>query len=96
MFTRSLKSGQVPQDWRLANVTPIFKKGSKNLASNYRPISLTSQVCKTMEKLIKGRITEHLNANHLAEDRAKRFEQVDLTIEANAGLRSWRILSKPK
>ena len=65
MFTRSLKSGQVPQDWRLANVTPIFKKGSKKLASNYRPISLTSQVCKTMEKLIKGRITEHLNANNV-------------------------------
>ena len=34
--------------------------------------------------------------HHLAEDRAKRFEHVDLTIEANAGLRSWRILSKPK
>ena len=50
-------------------MTPIFKKGSKKLASNYRPISLTSQVCsKTMEKLIKGRITEHLNANSLIND----------------------------
>ena len=58
----------IPQDWRLANVTPIFKKGSKKLASNYRPISLTSQVCKTMEKLIKGRITEHLNANSPIND----------------------------
>ena len=68
MFTRSMKSGQVPQNWRLANVTPIFKKGSKKLASNYRPISLTSQVCKTMEKLIKGRITVHLNATSLIND----------------------------
>ena len=49
-------------------MTTIFKKGSKKLASNYRPISLTSQVCKTMEKLIKGRITEHLNANSLIND----------------------------
>ena len=65
MFTRSMKSGQVPQDWRLANVTPIFKMGSKKLASHYRPISLTSQVCKTMGKLIKGRITQHLNATSL-------------------------------
>ena len=38
MFTSSLKSSQIPQDWRLANVTPIFKKGSKKLASNYRSI----------------------------------------------------------
>ena len=68
MFTSSLKSSQIPQDWRLANVTPIFKKGSKKLASNYRPISLTSQVCKIMEKLIKGRIIDHLNANSLIND----------------------------
>ena len=68
MFTSSLKSSQIPQDWRLANVTPIFKKGSKKLASNYRPISLTSQVCKIMEKLIKGRIVDHLNANSLIND----------------------------
>ena len=68
MFTSSLKSSQIPQDWRLANVTPIFKKGFKKLASNYRPISLTSQVCKIMEKLIKGRIIDHLNANSLIND----------------------------
>ena len=49
-------------------MTPIFKKGSKKLASNYRPISLTSQVCKIMEKLIKGRIIDHLNANSLSND----------------------------
>ena len=37
MFTRSLKSGQVPQDWRLANVTPIFKKGSKKASQQLPP-----------------------------------------------------------
>ena len=40
MFTSSLKSSQIPQDWRLANVTPIFKKDSKKLASKYRHISM--------------------------------------------------------
>ena len=49
-------------------MTPIFKKGSKKLASNYRPITFTSQVCKIMEKLIKGRIIDHLNANSLIND----------------------------
>ena len=70
MFTSSLKSSQIPQDWRWQTyVTPIFKKGSKKLASNYRPISLTSQVCKIMgKKLIKGRIIDHLNANSLIND----------------------------
>jgi len=34
----SLDSGIVPEDWKLANVTPIFKKGSKNGAENYQPI----------------------------------------------------------
>ena len=46
----------------------IIKKGSKKLASNYRPISLTSRVCKFMEKLIKERIIDHLNANSLIND----------------------------
>ncbi len=46
MFTSSLKSSQIPQDWRLANVTPIFKKGSKKLASNYCPISRYAKLWK--------------------------------------------------
>ena len=44
-------------------MAPMFKTGSKKLASNYRPIRLTSQVCQIMKKLIKGRIIDHLNAN---------------------------------
>ncbi len=69
MFTSSLKSSQIPQDWRLANVRDSYiQEGFQKLASNYRPISLTSQVCKIMEKLIKGRIIDHLNANSLIND----------------------------
>jgi len=41
LFRRSLQSGELPLDWRLANITPIFKKGDHSLPSNYRPISLT-------------------------------------------------------
>ena len=39
LFTQSMESGTVPKDWLKANITPVFKKGSKHLASNYRPIS---------------------------------------------------------
>ena len=68
IFTTSMKSGKIPKDWRTANVTPIYKKGSKNIASNYRPISLTSQVCKVMEKLVKESIVAHLNKRNLIRE----------------------------
>ena len=41
IFNTSLETGEVPSDWRNANVVPIYKKGSRYTASNYRPISLT-------------------------------------------------------
>ena len=44
IFRRSLDTGCVPRDWRTANVTLIFKKGSRHQTSNYRPVSLTSQM----------------------------------------------------
>ena len=52
LYNLSLAEGKVPADWRLANVTPIFKKGSKGQAGNYRPVSLTSIPCRVMESCI--------------------------------------------
>ena len=46
--------------WKLANVSPIFKKGKRNMAENYLPISLTSIACRLMEKILKNQIMEHL------------------------------------
>uniref|UniRef100_A0A8C3TC74 Alpha-1,3-mannosyl-glycoprotein 4-beta-N-acetylglucosaminyltransferase A n=1 Tax=Chelydra serpentina TaxID=8475 RepID=A0A8C3TC74_CHESE len=46
IFNESLNSGVVPFDWRIANIVPIFKKGKKSDPGNYRPVSLTSVVCK--------------------------------------------------
>ncbi len=60
LYTKSMESGAVPQDWRDANVTPIFKKGSKNNPSNYRPISLTSIPCKVTESIIKDGVVNYL------------------------------------
>jgi len=57
IFQDSLTQGQIPSDWKLANVCPIFKKGSKNVADNYRPVSLTFVACKVMESVIKGVLT---------------------------------------
>ena len=50
-FDKSLMTGEVPKEWKEANVTPLFKKGSKLVRSNYRPVSLTSTVCKILESI---------------------------------------------
>ena len=65
LFNRTLKEGKIPDDWKKATVSPIFKKGVRNRAANYRPISLTSIVCKLMEKLVKQAILKHLVDNSL-------------------------------
>jgi hypothetical protein len=61
IFEASLKSGNLPRAWKEANITAIHKKGSKKVAGNYRPVSLTSVVCKTMETLIRDSLMDYLN-----------------------------------
>ena len=61
IYNKSLTEGIVPQDWKSANVTPLFKKGSRQEPGNYRPISLTSIACKVLESIIKKGILEHIN-----------------------------------
>ena len=60
LFEHLFHFGCVPQPWRLAHITPVFKKGDPTLPSNYRPISLTSICCKVMETLIKEHIMFYL------------------------------------
>ena len=65
IFNYSLQNHQVPQDWRTGNISPIFKKGIKTDASNYRPISLTSILCKLLVSIIKDHIVHFFIANNL-------------------------------
>ncbi|KFV78754.1 hypothetical protein N308_01132, partial [Struthio camelus australis] len=60
IFERSWRSGEVPEDWKKANVTPLFQKGKKEEPGNYRPVSLTSILGKVMEQLILEVLTKHL------------------------------------
>ena len=65
VFMGCLEEGTVPPDWKLANVTPIFKSGSKGLPGNYRPVSLTSIICKIMESVLRDAIVDFLAQNEL-------------------------------
>ena len=56
IYNESLAQGTVLDDWRQANVAPVFKKGEKYNAANYRPVSLTCICCKTLEHIIVSNI----------------------------------------
>ena len=61
LFNLSLKHGQLPQEWKQATVTPVYKKGNRSLASNYRPISLLSILSKVLERIIFKRLYKQVN-----------------------------------
>ena len=67
-FQRTIDAGLVPNDWKNANIVPIFKKGDKRDPSNYRPISLTSCTSKLLEHVIYHHIMTHLDTHNALTD----------------------------
>lgn len=67
--------GEIPSDWREALVVPIFKKGDKHQASNYRPVSLTSIVCKLLEHIIHSSVMKHFDQNEVLCDNQHGFRK---------------------
>jgi len=65
IYNQSLSSGTVPADWRMANISALHKKGPKDLAENYRPISLTSVCCKTLEHIVYSNVCKFLDSNNI-------------------------------
>ncbi|KFP67467.1 hypothetical protein N322_11493, partial [Cariama cristata] len=63
IYPQSWLTGEVPDDWRLANVTPICKKGQKEDPGNYSPVSLTSVPGEVMEQITLSEITRHVQDN---------------------------------
>ncbi|KAI8503685.1 hypothetical protein Bbelb_186560 [Branchiostoma belcheri] len=71
IFNKSLQEGELPSEWtpqvewKVGDITPIFKKGKKNVPNNYRPVSLTSVPGKIMESLVRDAIVKHMKENGL-------------------------------
>ena len=67
LFTKCLKNREVPEEWNMATIILLHKKGDKSEINNYRPISLTSHMCKLFTRVIKNRIEKQLDEHQPRE-----------------------------
>ena len=75
MLTFSVDTGEIPKEWSLANICPLFKKGDRSLACNYRPVSLTSVPCKLLEQIVCSNVMADLDEHKLLSDRQHAFRK---------------------
>ena len=75
LFQKSLDTGVLPKDWTDANVTPIFKKGERQSAENYRPVSLTSVPLKCVEHIVCHQMHKHFDKHHVLTNRNHGFRK---------------------
>ena len=68
LFNYSVSSGEIPSIWKKGIIVPIYKKGKTNDPKNYRPISLTSVVCRLLEKIIHKYIAFHIMNNNIISE----------------------------
>ena len=79
IFNQSLSSGIVPLEWKLARVTPIFKKGKRQDVNNYRSISIIPVVAKVFERIIYDQFYKYLNDNDLLANCQSGFSSLHST-----------------
>ena len=60
LFNKSLQYGIIPDEWKVANAVPVYKKGRKGCVENYRPISLLPLVSKVLGRCVLARVRDHL------------------------------------
>ena len=75
LFQASIDQGTLPDDWKTANVAPIFKKGDRCKAANYHPVFLTCISCKLMEHVISSSMMRHLDDNGILTDTQHGFRK---------------------
>ena len=71
----SLDTGEIRKEWSLANIFPLYKKGDRALACNYRPVSLTCVPCKLLEHIVYSNIKAHLDKYKLLSVRQHVFRK---------------------
>ena len=79
MFNIFMQAGEVPDQWKQANVVPIFKKGPSSAPKNYRPISLTCVGSKIFESVIKIVMVPFLEEKNLISNHQHGFRSTHST-----------------
>ena len=92
IYQQSWLTGEVPTDWKLASITPIYKKGQKEDPGNYRPVSLTLVPRKLMEQLILSTIIQHMRDNQMISPSAWVYERQVLLDKPDLLLRQGDLL----
>ena len=72
---KTMAEGTLPTEWKSSNITPIFKKGSHSDPLNYRPVSLTSVVCKVIERIVVAELNNYLVENKIISNEQFGFQQ---------------------
>ena len=80
LFNQSISSGIVPTEWKLARVTPIFKKGKRQDVNDYRPMSIIPAVAKVFERIIYDQFFKYLNDNDLLVNCQSGFRSLHSTL----------------
>ena len=75
LFQQSMDTREIPKEWSLANICPLFKKSGRSLACNYRPVSLTCVPCKLLEHIVCSNIMAHLDEYKHLSDRQHAFRK---------------------
>ena len=75
LFQQSMDTGEIPKEWSLTHICPLFKKNDRSLARNYRPVSLTCVPCKLLEHIVCSNIMAHLDECKLLSDRQHAFRK---------------------
>ena len=75
LFQQSVDTDEIPKEWSLANISPLFKKSDRTLACNYRPVSLTFVPCKLLGYIVCSNIMAHLDEYKLLSDRQHAFRK---------------------
>ena len=65
LISKSLTSSVIPTEWKISQVVPIFKKGRKAEPLNYRPVHLSSCLCKVVERVLARHMMMYLEQNNL-------------------------------
>ena len=97
LFTKIVTTGSLPDEWKKAFVTPVFKKGKTSDPNNYRPISLTCVCCKIFESIVKDQLLSYLMAHSLiSKDQHGFLKKHSTTTNLIESLNNWTMSLEKK